>query len=352
MQTANSCGAQLPTAVDAQVVCTSALHPNALQRLEEVATVRVASDASAGTLVREAADADIIIVRDPLPREIFSRAPRLRAAIRHGAGLDMIPVDEATAAGVLVANVPGANAQSVAEHVILVTLTLARRLHRIDADLRAQGWRSGRAHAALGRELGGRTLGLVGTGNVARAVQAIARNGFNMRVLGHTRSPERIPEGIEHRPLDQVLSGSDVVVLACPLTDATRGLINAERLALMKTDAVLVNVSRGAVIDDDALLAALGDRSIRGAALDVFVEQPLTAEHPYFDLDNVVLTPHVAGITDDSMERMGLAAVAAAADVLSGEIPRNLVNEEVLSRYRVHRGGGRGEPRRFGIGHE
>lgn len=318
----------------ATILSTSSLHPRAVRRLETVGTLRIAPDASAETLIREARKADVIIVRDPLPDALFMAAPRLRAVIRHGAGLDMIPVDAATAAGVLVANVPGVNAQSVAEHVVLVTLALIRHLPSVANDLRCHGWHAGRAHASSSREIAGRTLGLIGTGHVGRAVHAIVSAGFRMRVLGHTRSREHTPPGIEYRDLDDLLAESDVVVVACPLTRDTRGLLDADRLARMKSDALLVNVSRGAVIEDEALMAALRQGTIGGAALDVFTTQPLPSNDPYLEFDNVVLTPHVAGITDDSMERMGLAAAEAAVRILSGKIPDTLVNHEVVDHYR------------------
>lgn len=314
------------------VVCTSPIHPDATALLATAATVRTAPDAAPATLVAAAAEADVVLVRDPLPVRALA-GPRLRAVIRHGAGLDMIPVAEATDAGVLVANVPGVNARSVAEHVVMVALALSRRLRAVDADLRRVGWAAGRAHAGGGRELHGRTLGLVGTGSVGRAVRDIVGPGFGMTVLGHSPRPERIPPGIASRTLADLLAESDVVVLACPMTDETRGLIDEVALARMKPDALLVNVARGPVVDDDALLAALRAGRIGGAALDVVTGQPLPPDHPYRALDRVLLTPHTAGITEDSMRGMGLGAARAALDVLAGRLPENLVNPEAVDSF-------------------
>jgi D-3-phosphoglycerate dehydrogenase len=315
------------------VLCTSAMHPDAVALLQTAATVRTAPDTTPDSLAAAVDDADVVIVRDPLPPAAVT-GPRLRAAIRHGAGLDMIPVAEATAAGVLVANVPGANARSVAEHVVMAVLALSRRLRAVDADLRRAGWAAGRAHAGDSREIRGRTLGLVGTGSIGRAVRDIVGPGFGMEVLGFSPRPERIPADIAYRPLHALLAESDVVVLACPLTDDTRGLLDAPALARMKPEALLVNVARGAVVDDDALLAALQAGRLGGAALDVVTNQPLPPDHPYLALDRVLITPHIAGITEDSMRRMGMGAAEAALDVLAGRLPATLVNPDAIDRYR------------------
>ncbi|WP_159591248.1 hydroxyacid dehydrogenase [Chelativorans xinjiangense] len=315
------------------ILSTNALHPRAEAMLAEAGELRIASNADPETLLEEGREADIVIVRAPLPASLFSAAPRLRAAIRHGAGLDMIPVEAATAAGVLVANVPGANARTVAEHVFLVTLALLRRFRRMDRDLRATGWFAGRAHADHGAELGGRTMGIVGMGNVGRAVFRVAR-GFGLDLVVNTRTPATLPEGARPANLDQLIEESDIIVLCCPLTPDTRGLISRERIARMKPSALLVNVSRGPVVDQEALIAALGEGRIAGAALDVFDSHPLPADHPYFTFDNVILTPHAAGITEESMMRMGTGAAEEAIRVLDGQLPKNLCNPEAMELYR------------------
>lgn len=313
------------------VFSTHRLHPRAEALLSPAAELRVASALDDATLVREAADAIAVIVRAPIPSAIFAGAPTLRAAIRHGAGLDMIPVEAATEAGVLVANVPAVNAPTVAEHVFMVSLALLRRFRQVDGDLRATGWNAGRDHAYQANDLGGRTIGIVGFGNVGAAIAKIARGGFAMTVLAHNRSRKEI-EGVSFVELDRLLAKADIVVLCCPLTAETRGLIDARRIALMKPQAILVNVARGPVIVDEALIAALNDRQIAGAALDVFAEQPLPLDHPYFSYGNVIVTPHMAGITEESMMRMGLGAVEEALRIVAGERPKNLRNPEVLTQ--------------------
>lgn len=316
------------------IFSTHALHPAATEMLTSAGELRIASSPDGDTLLAEGRDTDILIVRAPIPPTFFAESSRLRAAIRHGAGVDMIPYDAATSAGVLIANVPGVNAPTVAEHVFMVILALLRRFRPMDRDLRGKGWLTGRAHSDHAVDLGGRTLGIVGMGNIGKAILRIARHGFGLDVIAHTRTPTNVPEDARYLPLDDLLAASDIVILCCPLTPETTGLMSRDRINRMKPGALLVNVSRGAVVDDEALIEALLSGRLGGAALDVFTTQPLPADHPYLQFDNVIVTPHLAGITDESMMRMGVGAATEAIRVLSGELPVNLRNPEVVERYR------------------
>lgn len=316
------------------ILSTNVLHPQVAEKLRTLGSLRFASAYDPDTLLAEGRDADLIIVRAPLPAALFEQAPRLRAAIRHGAGLDMIPMAAATKAGVIVANTPGANARTVAEYVFFAAMTLLRRFRLVDRDLRADGWNAARRHADLTRDLDGLTLGIVGFGNIGRQVHAIARHGYGLDVLIHSRSRRDVPEDAEFVGLDDLAARCDVMVLCCPLTEETRGLVGARVLGRMKPDALVINISRGPVIDDDAMLAALREGRIGGAALDVFDRQPLPDGHPYLGFDNVVVTPHMSGITEGSMRRMGMAAAEEAARVLRGDLPENLCNPEALPAYR------------------
>lgn len=315
-----------------RIYSSTALHPRAEAMLRPVADFVVASSLDADTQLREAQDADVVIVRAPLPPSLFDNAHKLRAAIRHGAGIDMIPYDEATRAGVLIANVPGVNAPTVAEHVFMVSMLLLRQFRRIDGDMRADGWNAGRDHANGNRDIAGKAIGIVGFGNIGGEIARIARHSFRMDVLVHSRTAKDV-EGARFVALDVLLAEVDIVVLCCPLTPETRGLMDARRIGLMKPDAILVNVSRGPVIVDDALIMALSENRIAGAALDVFAEQPLPRDHPYFGFNNVVVTPHMAGLTEESMMRMGVGAAEEALRVLRGELPKNLRNPEVLPSF-------------------
>ncbi|WFP78102.1 hydroxyacid dehydrogenase [Mesorhizobium sp. WSM4906] len=317
-----------------KILSTHPLHPRATKMLAGAGRLAIASALDARTLAAEAKDADIVIVRAPLPPELFDGAKNLRAAIRHGAGLDMIPVEAATATGVLVANVPAVNARSVAEHVMFTALALLRRFRVMDRDLRAKGWLAGREHANSTSELAGKTIGIVGLGAVGQAVGHIAAHGFDLNVVATTRSLRPAPERVGFLSIDALVEQSDIIVLCCPLTEETRGLISGERIARMKPNALLINVSRGPVVDDEALIEALRKGRIGGAALDVFATQPLPPNHPYFGFDNVIVTPHMAGITEESMMRMGVGAAGEALLVLANKLPVNLRNPEVIEHYR------------------
>lgn len=316
------------------IFSTHRLHPDAEAMLKAAGDLRVASAPDPETLLREGEGAEIVIVRAPIPPAFFENVPALRAVVRHGAGLDMIPYDAATAAGVLIANVPAVNAPTVAEHVFMVTLALLRQFRPMDRDLRNMGWSAGRAHCDRALDLAGRIMGVIGMGNVGKAVFRIAKYGFQLEVVANSRSPESLPNGVRFLSVDDLVSTADIVVLCCPLTPETTGLLSRERIARMKQGAILVNVSRGPVVDDGALIEALQMGRIGGAALDVFSTQPLAPDHPYFRQDNVIVTPHVAGITEQSMMRMGMGAAAEAIRVMQGGLPANLRNPEVVEHYR------------------
>lgn len=317
------------------IFSTHVLHPDVTARLAEAGRYRVASSPAAAVIMSEGLDAEVLIVRANIPPEYFASARRLRGAVRHGAGLDMIPMQAATDAGVLVANVPGANAGTVAEHVIFAAIALRRQFRAMDKALRNHGWNAGRAYSDHGRDLSGATLGVLGMGNIGRALTKMAQTGFGMTVISHTRRPENLPQGIRPVSLDELVAESDILVLCCPLTDETRGVISATRIATMRANSVLINVSRGPVLDTDALSAALQERRILGAALDVFDHQPLPDNSPLYSLDNVILTPHMAGVTEDSMLRVGTVAADEAIAILSNQLPNNFCNSDIEQRYRI-----------------
>jgi D-3-phosphoglycerate dehydrogenase len=313
-----------------RVLLTGPMDPEGERLIAEVAEVVLAPDARPDTLRRLVGDAEVLVVRSALPADLFDHAPRLRGVVRHGVGVDMIPMAAANARRIPVANVPGSNRHAVAEHAIGAVALLRRRTARMDALLRSAGWERSRALADEAGELHDQVLGIVGLGEVGTRIAEIAHHGYGMRVLGHQRRLDALPPFVEGVALDDLLVRSDAVVLACPLTDTTRGLLDARRIARMPRHAVLVNVARGAVVDEAALIAALRERRIGGAALDVFDSQPLRADHPLLALDNVLLTPHAAGLTVQSMKRMSLGTAEEVRRLLAGQLPRNLVNAAAL----------------------
>lgn len=313
------------------VLLTNPIDSAVTAALAQVANVRQASAADMQTLAREGLDCDVIVVRAPLPESLFYESTVLRGVVRHGAGLDMIPVPAASDNAIVVANTPNVNARSVAEYVMAQMLLLGRHLHRVDAQLRASTWHRARRLADDAVELGGKCVGIIGAGAIGTDVGAMAHHGFNMKVLGYRRSDSPLPAFMESATVNQLLSQADFVVLACPLTPQTRGMINAEKLALMKDGASLINVSRGAVINEADLLNELQSGRIQ-AALDVYAEQPLADDSPFKTLPNVILSSHLAGITKESMRRMSECAALQVMDILSGRLPQFLVNTEVAER--------------------
>ncbi|RKK03265.1 hydroxyacid dehydrogenase [Pseudoroseomonas wenyumeiae] len=281
--------------------------------------------------------AEAVVVRRKLPDDLSARAPRLLAAVRQGVGVDMIPVENCTAHGVLVANVPGANADSVAEFAIGQMLAIARRVDTMHAELLAKGWATARARSDQAFELRGRTLGIVGMGAIGTRLAEITRDGFRMRVLGHRRGMNAMPAGVERADLDALFAESDFIALACPLTPETRGLASAARIGRMKPTAWLLNVARGPVVDGPALVESLRAGRIGGAALDVYDEQPLAADHPLRDLPNVILTPHAAGLSSEAVERMSTGAAEEVVRILAGGRPRSFINPKAWEASRARR---------------
>ncbi len=283
------------------------------------------------------ADASAVIVRQLLPPDLASRSPKLLVAARHGVGVDLIPVEDCTANGVVVTKVPGANADAVAEFVVAQMLAAARNLQAMHATLLKDGWAKARAMSARAGELTGRTLGIVGVGAIGGRLAEIAHHGFRMTVLGHQRRREALPGFVQYTDLPRLFAESDYIALACPLTPETRGLASAELIARMKPAAWLCNVSRGGTVDEPALVRALREGRIGGAALDVFAEQPLAGDHPLRALPNVVLSPHCAGISRESATRMSQVSAEEVVRVLRGEAPLNFINPEVAERHRARR---------------
>jgi D-3-phosphoglycerate dehydrogenase / 2-oxoglutarate reductase len=313
------------------VVMTNPIHPEAEALLRPRARLITAPDTRAETLRALAAEATGLIVRAQLPDDILDHAPRLRGIVRHGVGLDFVPIPAATARGIPVANLPGSNTQAVAEHVFAALFHLRRKLASLDATLRDRGWIAAKPLANDLDEIGGSTLGILGTGEIGRRVAGIAKAGFGMRVLGHSRSNRSLDGLIEPVDRETLFSESDAVVVACPLNDATRGLVDARLIGRMRGRAVLINVARGPIVEAAALAEALMAGRIAGAALDVFEIQPLPGDHPLLACPNLLLTPHVAGTSATSLRVMGRGAAEEMLRILAGAPPRNLVNPEALA---------------------
>lgn len=308
-----------------RVLLTDPIAPQGESALARGARVIHAPDSSFDTIRRLAREADGVITRSKLPDDLFDAAPRVRAVVVHGTGTDLVPLAAAAQHGVPVANLPGSNAQSVAEYCVMAMLMLARNVASAVGTLKNGAWEAARALGGTNHEIAAMTLGLVGVGAIGSRVAKICRDGFGMRALGNQRRLERLPPETEARDLASLLRESDFVVVTCPLTPETRHMINRDAFAAMKRTAWLINVGRGAVVEEAALIDALKARRIAGAMLDVYEHYRLEPGHPLFALDNVILTPHFAGMTEESRSRMGVAAAEEMLRMLAGEAPRNPV---------------------------
>ncbi len=327
-----------------RVLLTDLIDPSGVEvlaRCVDRVEVVEAPDGNADTVRRLARECDAAIIRSRLPDDIFEVAPRLRAVTIHGTGIDLVPLESATRHGVLVANLPGENAQSVAEYCVMAMLMLARNVSAITTAIRTDAWDTARALGTEVHEISAMTCGIVGVGAIGARVARIASSGFGMRVLGHQRRLNRLPTEAQPVTLDRLLSEADFVVVTVPLTAGTHHLFNAERIARMKQGAWLINVGRGPVVDEQALIDALQARRIRGAMLDVFEHYRLAPGHPLFALDNAVLTPHLSGMTRESRARMGVAAATITLAMLAGERPQNLVNPDAWSAHGERRSANR-----------
>lgn len=286
--------------------------------------VRFCAEDDDDTLHAELPAAEVIWhVLRPLTAGDLARAPRLKLVQKLGSGVNTVDVDAATAAGVAVANMPGANAASVAEGTVLLMLAALRRLPQLDRATRAgTGWPSDPMLGETVRDLGGCTVGLIGYGNVAQRVERILV-AMGAQVL-HTRTHDDGHPG--WRPLPELLAVSDIVSIHVPLTEDTAGLLDAAALAQMKPGTVLINTARGPIVEEAALVDALRSGRLAAAGLDVFAVEPVPADNPLLGLDNVVLTPHVTWYTADTMRRYLESAVDNCARLRDGHHLVNVVN--------------------------
>jgi phosphoglycerate dehydrogenase-like enzyme len=264
-----------------------------------------------------------------LPEALMARAPGLRLIVKHGAGVDNIDMAAATKRGIWVANTPGGNnSTAVAEGAVTLMLAVLRQVREMDALVR-EGRFAERWKIRL-RDLTGAKVGLIGFGRIARAAAKICGAGFDAEVAAYDPMvPAAEMEALGVQPLDLArIMGRDVISIHVPLAPGTRNLIGAAELARMHPSAVIVNTSRGGIIDEAALVEALAAGRIGGAGIDVFEQEPPPADHPLFALPNVVLGPHIAGVTEASMKGMAFAVCDVIATVLAGQKPATLLNPE------------------------
>jgi len=303
-----------------------------MQDLTAVADVVRSGNNREETLIKAAKNVDIVIVScfTTISASVFDKAKKLKAVIKYGVGVDNIDLEAATRNGVVVVNCPEYGSDTIAEHAFALIICLAKKLVPIDKRLRKKAWIWPSAEL-MGIDLLGKTIGLIGFGRIG---QALARkiDGFGMKVIAYDPyagdALKKTPT-VESVSLDTLLETADVVSIHCILTPETRNLIAAQELRKMKKTAFLVDVSRGAIIDENALLKALKENWIAGAGLDVFAHEPLTPGHPLLEMDNVVLSPHFAWYTREAHARLEIETLQRAQEILKGKMPQNIINSQV-----------------------
>ncbi|OYT80014.1 MAG: bifunctional glyoxylate/hydroxypyruvate reductase B [Pseudomonas sp. PGPPP4] len=318
------------------VVVFNRLPETLVERLREHFSVEVIpASANIDLLAASAAKAQSLIgASRKLGEKELEMATTLEAIASVSVGYDSYDVDYLTERGILLTNTPDVLTDTTADLGFTLLVSAARRVPELDAFVKAGHWRKGIGEEHFGTDIHGRTLGIVGAGRIGAAIAKRGHFGFDMPILytANSAKPELEEQmGAQRRELDDLLKEADFVCLVVPLSAATEGLIGARELGLMKSSAILINLARGPVIDEPALIEALRQGQIRGAGLDVYTREPLEAS-PLFELPNVVTLPHIGSATHETRYAMAERAVNNLIAALTGEHPTDLVNPAALDR--------------------
>lgn len=299
----------------------------------------LAPDKNPATVAPHMADADAVVLRTgiKMTAELMAGAPKLKTISRTGAGFDNIDVKAATERGIIVSSSLGANTTTVAEHALALIFALFKALPALDKAMRQGNFKA--RYDYLGRDLRGKTLGVVGFGRIGSEIAKACRDSFGMKIIAHD---EYLPEAVvktlsswvDFLSLKELCSQADIITMHVPLTETTKGLIDAEKIALMKKDAVIVNTSRGGIIDEKALAEALNSGRLGGAGLDVFEDEPPKPDNPLLGCEKAILTPHSAALTQECVVRMAVLGAQRVIDLMRGISPDNIANPEVLRQER------------------
>ncbi len=310
---------------------------------------------SAALMQRLQAHADVTLIEDPkrddlarlraalpqahgllgasikLDAELLDLAPRLRAISTVSVGVDNYDIDYLNGRGIALCNTPDVLTQTTADTGFALIMATARRVVELASLVRNGEWKHNIGPAHFGSDVHGKTLGIIGMGRIGEALAQRGHFGFGMPILYHCRSPKPEVEArfdAGYRSLEALLGEADFVCLTVPLTAETEGLIGKDQLALMRPESILINIARGKVVDEQALIEALQNGQIRGAGLDVFEREPLNTDSPLLQMANVVATPHMGSATHETREAMAACAVDNLISALAGDKPANLVNPQ------------------------
>lgn len=313
------------------ILLVHSMHESGTRLLRECGEVRMAGGSDPATLQRAVLGAEALVIRTGgvIDAALLDKGTELKVIGRHGVGYDQIDVPAATERGIQVVYTPGANTQSVAEHVFGFLIGLSKHFPRMMTEL-ARGNYKART-SLTGCEIAGKTLGVIGFGRIGRRVGEIAHLGFGMKVLYHdiVPAPEEaeIRAGAKRTSFDELLASSDYITLHVPLDDGTRGMIDSAALSRIRPRAVLINTSRGPVVDEAAVARALDAGLLWGYAGDVFAEEPPPPGHPLIGRPDVMLTPHSAAQTEEGLRNMATMVALDVTAVLNGDPPQNPVND-------------------------
>ena len=319
-----------------KVVYVLPIHPAGAEKLKEKYEVAVLPKDDRETVLSGIRDADAVVLRlTRFGREYIDAAPNLKVIARNGVGVDTVDVAYATEKGIPVVTTGSANSLPVAEHAFISACTIYKKFVRLDREIRKGNWAARDEGGAL--DMNGKRVGLIGFGKIGSAFAKMAMGGFDMKVSVYDpfisqETADRFGVTLV-RDLDELCRTCDIFSAHVHLTPETRGMIGEHELSLMKPTAVIVNCARGGIYDEKALIKALQEKRILGAALDVFEGEPLKPDSPFVQLKNVLLTPHSAAMTDDCKRNCSLAIAADIDAVLEGREPVNVANKE----YAQHR---------------
>ena len=301
--------------------------------------VTTAPDPKPETVLPLLKDAHGLILRTgiTISRELIENADELLVISRTGGGLDNVDVAAASEKGIIVTSNLGVNTISVAEHVLSMMLALSKRLPTMDHAMRSGNF--GIRYQNLPRDIYGKTIGLLGLGRIGCEIGRICHRIFGMQVIAYDpylpdEKKAEYRNWVTFAELYELISKSDVISIHVPLTDKTRHLVSDAEFSLMKTGAILINASRGGVVNETALVNALQNNQIAGAGLDVFSKEPVSVDNPLLKLENVILTPHSAALTSECVTRMATEAAKCVLDVFAGREPQNVANRQILETGR------------------
>lgn len=314
-----------------KVFLTENIHPDAVAFLQENFEVVQGTSTESSEIIRQAQGCAAILIRSAkITAEIMDAIPTLKVVAKHGMGVDNIAVEHATEKGILVVNAPYSNLNAVAEHIVMLLLALSKRTVRMDKLTRAGGFKERNTYKTI--ELRGATVGIIGLGKISRLVVK-KLSGFEMNILASDPYVKQEDVGdlpVTMVPSEEVYAKSDFVIVHTSLFPSTFHLVGAQQFRAMKPTAFIINAARGPVIDEAAMIEALQSGEIAGAGLDVFEQEPPAEDNPLFAMDNVILSPHNAALSDGALRAMAMDSAQGITEYLTGKPVTYPVNQEVL----------------------